>query len=53
MVETHIYLYTLEWGVVGAMVLGKLPVLGRPTILIMVRQGPSVLAVGVDRGGGE
>ena len=34
----------------GAMVLGKLPVPGRPTILITVGQGPTVLAVGV--GGG-
>ena len=32
------------------MVLGKLPVLGRPTILITVGQGPTALAVGV--GGG-
>ena len=30
--------------------LGKLPVLGRPTILIIVGQGPTALAVGV--GGG-
>ena len=33
-----------------AMVLGKLPVLGRPTILITVGQGPIALAVGA--GGG-
>ena len=32
------------------MVLGKLPVPGRPTILIIVGQGPTVLAV--DAGGG-
>ena len=32
------------------MVLGKLPVQGRPTIWITVGQGPSVLAVGADRG---
>ena len=32
------------------MVLGKLPVLGRPTILITVGQGPIALAVGA--GGG-
>ena len=38
-----------EWSG-GAMVLGKLPVLGRPTILITVGQGPSALAVGA--GGG-
>ena len=30
------------------MVLGKLPVLGRPTIWIIVGQGPTVLAVGAD-----
>ena len=30
----------------GAMVLGKLPVPGRPTILINVGQGPIALAVG-------
>ena len=34
----------------GAKVLGKLPVPGRPTILITVGQGPSALAVGA--GGG-
>ena len=34
----------------GAMVLGKLPVPGRPTNLERVGQGPSVLAVGA--GGG-
>ena len=33
------------WG--GAMVLGKLPVPRRPTILITVGQGPIALAVGV------
>ena len=32
------------------MVLGKLPVPGRPTILMTVGQGPTVLAVGA--GGG-
>ena len=32
----------------GAMVLGKLLVPGRPTILITVGQGPTVLAVGAD-----
>ena len=36
------------WG--GAMVLGKLPVPGRPTIWITVGQGPIALAVGA--GGG-
>ena len=30
------------------MVLGKLPVLGRPTIWIIVGQGPTALAVGAD-----
>ena len=32
------------------MVLGKLPVLGRPTIWIIVGQGPIALAVGAGRG---
>ena len=35
----------------GAMVLGKLPVPGRPTILITVGQGPNALAVGAGGGG--
>ena len=35
----------------GAMVLGKLPVPGRPTILIPVEQGPIALAVGAGGGG--
>ena len=34
----------------GAMVLGKLPVPGRPTIWLRVGQGPTVFAVGA--GGG-
>ena len=35
------------WGWLGgAMMLGKLPVPGRPTILISVRQGPVAIAVG-------
>ena len=34
----------------GAMVLGELPVPGRPTILIIVGQGPIALAVGAGRG---
>ena len=34
----------------GAMVLGKLPVPGRPTIWITVGQGPTALAVGADGG---
>ena len=32
------------------MVLGKLPVPGHPTILMIVGQGPVALAVGADRG---
>ena len=32
------------------MVLGKLPVPGRPTISITVEQGPTALAVGADGG---
>ena len=35
----------------GAMVLGKLPVPGRPTILMTVGQGPIALAVGAGGGG--
>ena len=35
----------------GAMVLGKLPVPGRPTILITVGEGPIALAVGAGGGG--
>ena len=35
----------------GAMVLGKLPMPGRPTILIKVGQGPIALAVGAGGGG--
>ena len=35
----------------GAMVLGKLPVPGRPTILITVGRGPIALAVGAGGGG--
>ena len=35
----------------GAMVLGKLPVSGRPTILITVGQGPIALGVGAGGGG--
>ena len=39
-----------EVGSGGAMVLGKLPVPGRPTIWMIVGQGPTALAVGA--GGG-
>ena len=35
----------------GAMVLGKLPMPGRPTILITVGQGPIALAVGAGGSG--
>ena len=35
----------------GAMVLAKLPVPGRPTILMIVGQGPIALAVGAGGGG--
>ena len=35
----------------GAMVLGNLPVPGRPTNLIIVGQGPIALAVGAGGGG--
>ena len=35
----------------GAMVLGKLPVPGRPTIWMIVEQGPIALAVGAGRVG--
>ena len=45
------YVYTVYRGWLGgAMVLGKLPVSGRPTIWITVGQGPTALAVGA--GGG-
>ena len=43
-----IILTSALWG--GAMVLGKLPVPGRPTIWVTVGQGPTALAVGT---GGE
>ena len=39
------------WWSCDAMVLGKLPVPGRPTILITVGQGPIALAVGAGGGG--
>ena len=42
-------LCSIKWSG-GAMVLGKLPVPGRPTIWITVGQGPTALAVGA--GGG-
>ena len=34
----------------GAMVLGKLPVPGRPTVWMIVGQGPTALVVGADGG---
>ena len=34
----------------GAMALGNLPVLGRPTIWMVVGHGPTALAVGAGRG---
>ena len=44
----HITAHDRNWGWSGgAMVLGKLPVLGRPTIRITVGQGPTAFAVGV------
>ena len=46
-----LYSFTVRGWSGGAMVLGKLPVPGRPTILITVGQGPIVLAVGAGRGG--
>ena len=46
-----LYRAVSQWGRSGgAMVLGKLPVPGRPTIWITVGQGPTALAVGA--GGG-
>ena len=44
------YIETRGWSG-GAMVLGKLPVPGRPTILMTVGQGPIALAVGAGGGG--
>ena len=40
---------SVEWSG-GAMVLGKLPVPGGPTIWITVGQGPTALAEGADGG---
>ena len=49
--EIIIYGFAESWGWSGgAMVLGKLPVPGRPTFWITVGQGPIALAVGA--GGG-
>ena len=54
--RTHCFMrqsnFRPSWGWSGgAMVLGKLPVLGRSTILITVGQGPIALAVGAGGGG--
>ena len=46
----HTFLSLAGWSG-GAMVLGKVPVPGRPTILIAVGQGPIALAVGAGGGG--
>ena len=44
---SHLSFLFSFWGWLGgAMVLGKLPVPGRPTIWISVGQGPTALAVG-------
>ena len=40
----------IQWWSGGAMVLGKLPVPGRPTIWITVGQGPTALAEGAGWG---
>ena len=40
----------VEGGGSGVMVLGKLPVPGRPTIWMIAGQGPIALAVGADEG---
>ena len=47
-----LYSFLSATGVVGGvMVLGKLPVPGRPRILITAGQGPIALAVGAGGGG--
>ena len=51
-VDRRILLHTRGWSG-AAMVLGKLPVPGRPTILSTVGQGPIALAVGAGGGGLE
>ena len=47
--QSFLFSFSRGWSG-GAMVLGKLPVPGRPTIWITVGQGPTALAVGA--GGG-
>ena len=44
------FLFMMGWSG-GAMVLGKLPVPGRPTIWMIVGQGPTAIAVGAGGGG--
>ena len=44
--ELSVVVVVVEGWSGGAMVLGKLPVPGRPTTLITVGQGPTALAVG-------
>ena len=49
--QTNTQIKDVCWGWSGgAMVLGKLPVPGRPTVWMIVGQGPTALAVGA--GGG-
>ena len=50
MLLAHFRVFDLRGWSGGAMVLGKLPVPGRPTIWVIVGQGPTALAVGA--GGG-
>ena len=48
---SSIFYFLFLWGWSGgAIVLGKLPVLGRPTIWITVGQGPTALVVVAGRG---
>ena len=47
----HLVTLIDSWPKICPMVLGKLPVPGRPTILITVGQGPIALAVGAGGGG--
>ena len=46
----HLFSFSFWGWLGGAMVLGKLPVPGRPTIWITVGQGPTALAAGAGRG---
>ena len=43
----NVRLFRGGWSV-SAMMLGKLPVPGRPTVWVIVGQGPNALAVGAD-----